>query len=311
MNLFKTKFFVFAILILMWSCDNQFLSKQFTDAPAFVGETWYQYSASFLLEMKTNEGESQTVGNLFSAGAGELTVINPDTTVLNYLFYDPNAGTIIISNHPFGDEPDLSYILLFTVDSDTASLLIEENGNTLGYYTFDADTAFGFEPTTLTFSVLVDDLSLIAETEEVLISGNISVSKTTIINGGVPTSVSWIEESILIPTIEHKLAFALEDTIVRYSIVESEIDYDTTTFSGNWVFDGDSVISVSESHSNNELIENIYSVIWNQSNTMTVNFPFEVEETFADLEFIFGLKTGTLVSADGSVELVFSTEQSQ
>ena len=311
MNLFKTKFFVFAILILMWSCDNQSLSKQFTDAPAFVGETWYQNSASFLLEMKTNEGGSQTVGNLFSAGAGELTVINSDTTILNYLFYDPNSETIIISNHPFGEVQDSSYILLFTVDSDTASLLIEENGNTLEYYTFDADTAFGFEPTTLTFSVLVDDLSLIAETEEVLISGNISVSKTTIINGGIPTSVSWVEESILTPTIEHKLAFALEDTIVRYSIVESEIDYDTTTFSGNWVFDGDSIITVTESHSNNELINNIYSVLWNQSNSLTVNFPFEVEETFADLEFIFGLKTGTLVSADGSVELVFSTEQSQ
>ena len=311
MNLFKIKFFVFAILMLIWSCDNQ-MNEEIPDGPEFAGITWHQNSASFLLEMKTNEGGSQTVGNLFSAGAGELTVINSDTTVLNYLFYDPNAETIIISNHPFGDEPDLSYILLFTVDSDTASLLIEENGNTLDYYTFDADTAFGFEPTTLTFSVLVDDLSLIAETEEVLISGNISVSKTTIIIEGISTSVSSIEESILTPTIiEHNLAFALEDTIVRYSIVESEIDNDTTTFSGHWVFDGDSIITVSESHSNNELIENIYSVIWNQSNTLTVNFPFEVEETFADLEFIFGLKTGTLVSADGSVELIFSTEQSQ
>ena len=224
MNLFKTKFFVFAILILMWSCDSQ-MNEEFTDAPAFVGETWCQNSASFLLEMKTNEGGSQTVGNLFSAGAGELTVINSDTTVLNYLFYDPNSGTIIISNHPFGEVWDPSYILLFTVDSDTASLLIEENGNTLEYYTFNAE--FVFEPTTLTFSV--DDLSLFSELEEVLISGNISVSKTTIINEGIPTSVSWIEESISTPTIEHRLSFALEDTIVRYSI------YDTTTFSGNWI----------------------------------------------------------------------------
>ena len=138
------------------------------------------------------------------------------------------------------------------------------------------------------------------------------MSKTTIIIEGISTSVSSIEESILTPTIiEHNLAFALEDTIVRYSIVESEIDYDTTTFSGNWVFDGDSIITVTESHSNNELINNLYSVLWNQSNSLTVNFPFEVEETFTDLEFIFGLKTGTLVSADGSVELIFSTEQSQ
>ena len=96
-----------------------------------------------------------------------------------------------------------------------------------------------------------------------------------------------------------------------FDVYKGEIDNDTTTFSGHWVFDGDSIITVTESHSNNELIENSYSVIWKQSNTMTVNFPFEVEETFADLEFIFGLKTGTLVSADGSVELVFSTEQSQ
>ena len=304
MNLFKTKFFVFAILILMWSCDNQFLSKQFTDAPAFVGETWYQNSASFLLEMKTNEGESQTVGNLFSVGAGELTVINSDTTILNYLFYNPNTGAIFISNHPFGDEPDPSYILLFTVNSDTASLLIEENGNTLEYYNFDADTKFDFEPTTLTFSA--DSLSLFSETEEVLIFGNISVSKTTIINGGIPTSVFWIEESILTPTIEHKLAFALEDMIVRYSIEETETDYDTTTFTGNWVFDGDSIITVNESHSNNESFENIYSVIWNQSNTLTVNFPFEVGEALIDLEFIFGLQSGTLVSAVGSVDLLFS-----
>ena len=291
----------------MWSCDSQ-MNEEIPDGPEFAGITWHQNSAVFLLTLETSSVESQTVGNFFSRGEGEVSVIrSSDTTNLNYLFYDPNAGTIIISNHPFGDEPDPSYILLFTVDSDTASLLIEENGNTLEYYTFNAE--FVFEPTTLTFSV--DDLSLFAELEEVLISGNISVSKTTIINEGIPTSVSWVEESILTPTIEHKLAFALEDTIVRYSIVESETDFDTTTFSGHWVFDGDSLITVSENHSNNESFENIYSVIWHQSNTLTVNFPFEVEETFTDLEFIFGLKTGTLVSADGSVELVFSTEQSQ
>ena len=302
MNLFKTKFFVFTILILIWSCDNQ-MNEEFPDGPEFVEMTWYQEDSTvFLLTLETNSVEAQTVGNFFSVSNGEMSVTGSHTASLNYLFYNPNTGAIFISNHPFGDEPDSSYIVLFTINSDTASLLIEENGNTLEYHTDIAE--FNFEPTTLTFSV--DDLSFFTETKEVLISGNLSISKTIEIESSSPTTLSWAEETILLPTIDNlRLAFALDHTLVR----SLTFDNIPTSYPGNWTFDGDNNIAVTEIGSNGVQL-NPYNVYWNQStNTMTTNFQFDVDELIQDLEYNFGLKTGTLDAALWNVDVTFSDEK--
>ena len=282
----------------MWSCDSQ-MNEEFPDGPEFVEINWGKDSTVliFLLTLETNSVESQTVGNFFSVCNGEISVTGSHTVSLNYLFYNPNTGAIFISNHPFGDEQDPSYILLFTVNSDTASLLIEENGNTLEYHTGIAE--FNFEPTTLTFSV--DDLSFFAENKEVLISGNLSISKTIEIESSSPTTLSWAEDTILLPTIDSlNLAFALDHTFNRYLIFDNIRTY----YPGNWTFDGDN-IAVTEIGSNGVQL-NPYNVYWNQStNTMTTNFQFDVDELIQDLEYNFGLKTGTLDAALWNVDATF------
>ena len=57
MNLFKIKFFVFAILMLIWSCDNQ-MNEEIPDGPEFSGITWHQNSAVFSLTLETSSVES-------------------------------------------------------------------------------------------------------------------------------------------------------------------------------------------------------------------------------------------------------------
>ena len=91
MNLFKTKVFVSAILILMWSCDSQ-VNEEFPDGPEFAGMTWYQDSTVFLLTLERNSVESQTIGNFFSVCNGEISVTGSHTVSLNYLFYNNDSN---------------------------------------------------------------------------------------------------------------------------------------------------------------------------------------------------------------------------
>ena len=301
MNLFKTKFFVFAILILIWSCDNQ-MNEEFPDGPAFAGMTWYKNSAVFLLTLETNSVESQTIGNFYSKCDGEISIIGLETGTknLNYFHYDPNSDTILVANHPFLPESDSSYIL--TLNSNLALLTITEGLNTLNYITTNAEIEF--DPDSLSLSV--GSLILFVTTEDsVIIQGNLSISKTIEIESSSPTTLSWAEETILLPTIDTlRLAFALDHTFVRYLT----FDNISTSYPGNWTFDGDN-IAVTEIGSNGVQL-NPYNVYWNQStNTMITNFQFDVDELIEDLEYNFGLKTGTLDAALWNVDVTFSDEK--
>ena len=147
----------------------------------------------------------------------------------------------------------------------------------------------------------MDDLSLFAENKEVLISGNLSISKTIEIESSSPATLSCAEDTIFLPDIDSlRLAFALDHTFHR----SLTLDKIQTSYLGNWTFDGDN-IAVTEIGSNGVQL-NPYNVYWNQStNTMTTNFQFDVDELIQDLEYNFGLKTGTLDAALWNVDVTF------